>query len=79
MVCLKSAKTMLALNILYYMILYAYKTMLVISVAIHDIATHRSLEKIRREKISSRTPRTTKIKHMKIFLPQRNRVVYNDL
>ena len=26
-----------------------------------------------------RTPRTTKIKHMKILLPQRNRVVYNGL
>ena len=26
-----------------------------------------------------RTPRTTKIEHKKIFLPQRNRVVYNGL
>ena len=27
----------------------------------------------------SRTQRTTKIKHMKIFLPHRNTVVYNGL
>ena len=26
-----------------------------------------------------RMPRTTKIKHTKIFLPQRNRVVYNGV
>ena len=37
-------------------------------------------EKFGVKKISSdATPCTTKIKHMKIFLPHRNRVVYNGL
>ena len=57
---------------------FCWLTALQSSFDINTQNKYRSLGKIRHEKIRQ-MPHTTKIKHTKIFLPLRNRVVYNGL